>query len=245
MLPGYYDGSGKSNDSEFLTLTGVIASESVWERFDKSWRAILEKYQVSDFHTSEAMSLSGRFSGGNGWSRPKVFELMKDLWNVIGKYRWTDNFSLNSNLYGRSCTVIMQDYHRAKSANPKLREPEAICTRYCFNGLPVDLDSNLEHPEIFLVFDRGEPFLKTLYRNWIKGRNRPNAGWPKQIKGIEFGSASNLCPLQAADLIAWTMGKHHKTQPDGYPEALGANVMIAHHIMTYDYESLTKDFPNG
>ena len=73
MLRGYYDGSGKSNDSEFLTLTGVIASESVWERFDKSWRAILEKYQVSDFHTSEAMSLSPTILGEEWMEQTKGF----------------------------------------------------------------------------------------------------------------------------------------------------------------------------
>jgi hypothetical protein len=246
MLRGYLDGSGKAHDSEFLTLTGVFASENVWDRFEKSWREILAKHRISDFHMSEAMSLRGRFSEENGWSRPKVNELVKDLWNVIGKHRWTDKFSLNSNLYARSCTVKLQDYHQAKSANPKLREPEAICTQFCFNGLPPDLDGDLEkHPEVILVFDQGELFLKTLYRNWIKGRNLPAAGWPKQIKAMEFGSAAKSCPLQAADLIAWTMGKHHKTLPDGYPYALGAIIMIAHHVMTYDYESVMRDFPNG
>ena len=243
MLRGFYDASGKSNDSEFVTLTGVFASESVWERFEKSWREILDKYQISDFHTSEAMSLSGRFSPENGWSRTKVHELTKDLWRVIGRYRWTDDNP--SNLYARSCTLIMADYHRGKSANPKLREPEAICTRFCFNGLPIDFDSNLEHPEVSLVFDRGEPFLNTLYRNWVKGRNLPNAGWPKQIKGIEFGSATDLCPLQLADFLAWIMGKHHRMQPDGYPEVVATVIAIAHHMMTYDYESIVRDFPNG
>jgi hypothetical protein len=135
--------------------------------------------------------------------------------------------------------------YQANSANPKLREAEAICTQCCFNGLPPDLDADIEHPEVILVFDQEESFLKTLYGNWIKGRNLPTAGWPKQIKGIEFGNAAKLCPMQAADLIAWTISKHQRALPEGYPEVLGTIIMIAHHTMTYDYESLMMDFPKG
>lgn len=131
MLRGYFDGSGKSNDSEYLTLTGLIASESVWERFESSWGEVLQKYQISDFHMSEAMSLKDRFSRENGWDREKVGELIKDLWNVIGRYRWTKDLSLKSNLNARSCTVVMRDYRRAKAERPKMREPEALCTGFC------------------------------------------------------------------------------------------------------------------
>ena len=200
--------SGKSNDSEFLT--GVFASESVWDRFEKCWREILAKYHISDFHTSEAMSLRGRFSKQNGWSKPKVYELVKDLWNVIRKHRWTEDFSLNSNLYARSCTVKMQDYYQAKSANPKLREAEAICTQFCLNT-----------QKLFWCLIREKSFLKTLYRNWIKGRNLPTACWPKQIKGIEFGNAAKSCPMQAADLIAWTIGRHHRARLMGILKSWG------------------------
>src|SRR5437867_4707587 len=71
MLRGYFDGSGKIEDSEYITLTGLIASESVWERFERSWGAVLQKYQISDFHTSDAMALQGKFSPENGWDKTR------------------------------------------------------------------------------------------------------------------------------------------------------------------------------
>ena len=239
MLHGYLDGSGKSNESEYLTLTGLFASESVWRRFECSWGEVLQKHQISEFHTSEAISLKRRFSPENGWNRLKVGELVKDLWNVLGQYRWTEDLSLGSNLNARSCTVVMADYRRAKAERPKLREPEALCTGFCFHRLPIDLDSQLEHPEVILVFDRGEPFLDTVNRGWNRYKNLPDAGWPKQIKEIKFGRAANLCPMQAADLVAWTINKHVRT-PDGYPGALGAIIMISHQVMIYDYETIMK-----
>lgn len=243
MLRGYWDGSGKPEDSEYVTLTGLIASESVWERFERSWGEILQKYQISDFHTSEAMSLNDRFSRENGWTPQKVDGLVKEFWNVIGQYRWTKEFSLKSNLNARSCTVVMDDYRRAKLERPRIREVEALCTSFCSHALPIDLDSNLEYPEIVLVFDRGEAFLDTIYRNWVKYKKLPDAGWPMQIKDIVPMGAQNLCPMQAADLVAWTINKHHRS-PDGYPDALGSIIMMSHQIKTFDYDTLMNT-PEG
>jgi hypothetical protein len=78
----------------------------------------------------------------------------------------------------------MSDYRRAKVDNKKLRKPEAICAEFCFNHLPVDLDADLEYPEIYLVFDRGERFHGTITNIWQQYRKKPDAGWPKQIKDI-------------------------------------------------------------
>jgi hypothetical protein len=131
----------------------------------------------------------------------------------------------------------MADYHRAKAEIPNLREAEALCTGYCVHRFPFDLDSELEHPEIVLVFDVNEPFLNTVNRGWLKYKKRPTAGWPKQIKDIVSLGAANLCPMQAADLIAWTINKHHKT-PNGYPEAFGAFLMVSHDAKLFDYETI-------
>jgi hypothetical protein len=146
MLRGYFDGSGKPEDSEYVTLTGLIASESVWERFERAWSEILQKYQISEFHMGEAMSLNDRFSVENGWNREKVRRVVNDLWNVFGQYLWTKDLSLKSNLNARSCTVVMRDYRRAKLEIPRIRELDALCTGFCCHRLPFDLASTLDQP---------------------------------------------------------------------------------------------------
>ena len=88
MLRGYYDGSGKPEDSEVVTLTGVVASESVWERFEPEWHEALTRHGASVLHMKEAMALKGLFSSEDGWTDKKVDALLIDLWCVIGKFRW-------------------------------------------------------------------------------------------------------------------------------------------------------------
>lgn len=237
VLRGYLDGSGKSNSSEYVTLTSLIASESVWHQFECSWREVLRVHGISDFHTNEAMSLNGRFSHAHGWNRDRLQTLTTDLWNVIGRYRWISNSSPQSNLNARSCTVVMRDYQRAKLERPTLREPEALCTGYCLHRFPVDLDSQIEHPEIILKFDRNEDFLKTVYRGWVRFKNKPDTGRPKQIRDISTCVAAKEYPLQATDLVAWTVNKDHKTA-DGYPLAVGLAIMLSHQQKLFDYETI-------
>lgn len=241
MLRAYYDCSGQPHDSEFVTLAGVIASESVWDRFCQEWTSVLERYQISEFHMADAMSLKRDFSQANGWSQEKVQKLVWDLWAIVGRFRATDGFRLGTNLVGSSCTVTMENYRRAKFENPQLRSPEAICTQYCVSVIPRDIDSDIAYPEISLVFDQNEDFRHPIYRNWQRYRGKREAGWPRQVKAIDEASSSNTPPLQAADLLAWTMNKHHRN-PSFWK--IVSVILLEHFSKTYDYEAIMTQFPN-
>jgi len=251
MLRGYYDGSGTHGNSEVLTLAGMVASESVWDRFEVQWGAILLKYEITGFHTKYAIAYRGQFARENNWDERKIERLIWDLWKVIGRFRAVKD-SPDSNLTATSCTIIMNDYRQAKLDNPALREPAAICVKFCVTRMPVDLDSIHASPEIALIFDRSEPFLHTIHRNWQDFKNDPDAGWPRQMKHIvtkdreivSMGN-SNIYPLQAADLLAWTMNRNHRASVNGPSWALVPSLAAEHHSKTYDYTSLMREFPNG
>ncbi len=214
MLRGYYDGSGKSHekDSKFLTLTGIVASESVWKEFENKWNAVLNRHGAPSLHMADAMSLRGDFSRANGWDDQRVDNLVRDLWNVIGEFRFSTE-GKGSNLTAFSCTIIMEDYRRAKAENTRLREAEAICVNCCFK-LPFDIE---RFPEIVMIFDCSEGFQKTITRVWEKAKGKELAGWPRQIRNIvnrtkerETLGTSYECPMQAADMIAWLVNNRRR-----------------------------------
>lgn len=118
MLRGYYDGSGTTADSPCLTLTGLVASESVWERFEDAWAAVLMKHDISYFHMTDAMALRGQFS--SGWTDEKVHALILKLLQVLGRFRAISGSS-ESNLIARSCTIVVDDYRRASHTFPSKR----------------------------------------------------------------------------------------------------------------------------
>jgi hypothetical protein len=252
MLRGYYDGSRTTADSPFLTLTGLVASESVWERFEDAWDAVLVKHDISCFHMTDVMALRGQFS--SGWTDDKVNALIFKLLQVLGQFRATRGNS-ESNLVARSCTIVMDDYRRVQSCIP-LKEAEAICVDYCVGGgIPKDIDAVDERAPagIVLVFDRNECFQRMITRIWQDLKNRRGEGWPQQIRNIvrkdrelaEVGS-HNTCPLQASDLLAWLMNQRHSYYNQKRIGFWSATSIIAveHYVKVYDCPALMKTFSN-
>ena len=248
MLRGYYDGSGKKEDSRYLTLTGVVASESVWEAFEKRWTQVLVKHNVGCFHMTDAMTLRRDFSPTNGWDDDKVDKLIRDLFNVLGEFRANpDNLS---NLVVLSCTIDMHDYRRADDENKVRLEPEAICVNFCFQ-LPRDIDEpDRQYPEIVLVFDMNECFQRMITRVWQDVKSHNEAGWPKQVRDIVSRArelistgSSNNCPMQAADMIAWIMNNLQINPERTAAWNIAMVAMIEHHFTAYDYTKLIEEYP--
>lgn len=254
MLRGYYDGASDGKGHKFITLGGMIASVGVWERFEKAWSDALTEYDIHEFHTTDAMALEDPFLEEHGWNHEKVGELVKKLWNVIAQFRAVKDYSTMSNLTATSCTIDIADYERAKLDIPNLRPKEAICVSFCINRWPTDLEKLGEHSgKAELVFDRNEAFLRTIDRVWrsVKKNSRKSVGWRAQIIDIVTRNAitsvgtNNIYPLQATDLLAWTINELHRN-PDRNPFGhVITTILVEHHKKFYDYEALNREYPNG
>ena len=234
MLKAYYDSSGTNDEeSKVLTLAGVAASEHTWLQFEADWKRILNSYGEKSFHMSKVMSLPHR-----GWEKEKVRSFINDIFNVIGKLR-TKHFKIYT------CSIILNDYRRAKSDIPGLRPPEAICVNFCVGGLqllPEDLDSP---KSIKLYFDRNEPFLNTINVVWNRAKNKcQTTGWPKQIHSITSVDSISTYPIQAADMFAWMMHRHY-THSDKYHWDWYTFLIADHYAKMYDYDRIKNDYPSG
>src|SRR5438552_14542233 len=63
MLKAYLDESGAhygKGGSKFFTISGYIAPEAEWNKFDAAWKAMLDKYRVPYFHATD---IEGKGSG--------------------------------------------------------------------------------------------------------------------------------------------------------------------------------------
>jgi hypothetical protein len=250
MLRGYYDGSGKKEDSAYLTLTGIVASESVWEAFEGRWSEVLLQYGVGRFHMTDAMTLRQDFHRDYGWDDHKVDNLVRDLFNVLGEFRSTPE-NTRSNLVALSCTIDMNDYRRAGAENNVRLEPEAICVNYCFKIPSQDIDEpGKTRPELVMVFDRNECFQRMIYRVWQDFKSQRDAGWPKQVRDVLSRDrelvavgTSNACPMQAADMIAWIMNNRQINPQRTAAWDYAAVIMVEHHSTFYDYRRLIEEYP--
>jgi hypothetical protein len=248
MIKAYYDGSGKSDNPKCraITLAGLAASESVWQKFEIEWGKVLKEYGIKWVHMTDLMSFGHEFSRRYGWDEIKRSQLIRELLGVLGKLRFIEGAALGSNLMASTCTVLMEDYRRALKEIPKLRIPEAICVRFCANMIPydIDVDNGGNRPKLIMIFDQNEDFLHTIDKNWRKPKKKADAGWPKQIECICKVNSKDIKPLQAADFFAWLVNKKDKEGKQS-PYSLVISIVTEHRSFLYNYNTIKETFPNG
>lgn len=244
MLRGYYDINGRKEESEFLTLTGLVASESVWKVFQVKWQEVLQPHGLHSFCMSDAMRLTGECSVQRGWDDERVDALLRDLWSLLKRFSYGD-IGMRSNLTAVSCTMVMKDYRQAKKEYPQLVEPEAICANSCLQW-PSDLDDDSDRPaEIVMVVDRHACFQNL--PNQVRGKHskRMGVGGLKQIKKVVCRSSVlvetspiNRGPFEATEMIAWLVNNRHDIQSRMCRWDFLTIIAMKHYMKTYDYAAL-------
>jgi hypothetical protein len=227
--PAYYDGSGK-DDTRAISLSGVAAAEPEWASFDSAWKYALDAHGAQCFHMSDAINLRKRFARKNGWNEHKVDALIRDLVKIMSGYR-------NRGFQFRSCTVIRDDYARAKSEHPTLRPLHSICVNYCVGGLAVPRDH-----EVILYFDRNEAFLHKVNRVWEHLKNKPlsRPPWVDQARNI-MKVDSGYYAIQAADCLSWSVNRE-QTHRDYQQWAISAKMLSEWKL--YDYDAIIERYAN-
>jgi hypothetical protein len=84
-MKGYFDGSG-SRQSDYLVLSGAVATDGAWGDFEERWQSILDKHPLKPkyLHMKELSALQGEFSQGKGWTTELGNQLVTSFLMVSG-----------------------------------------------------------------------------------------------------------------------------------------------------------------
>jgi hypothetical protein len=211
----YFDGSGKE-DSDYITLAGCAADKDHWVSLEGSWESILEKHSVPYMHMQEAVSCSGVF---DGWGFDRVEVLTAELMLVVS--------SLRDSMRVFVCTVCMADYRKWTS---RLRMPPAdrMCSRWTFDsaamwygGFPIPVLDKID-----VIYDRNEPFLKHVYRDW-KGPKKDRLRKPfwDLVNTVAPVDCRKTPALQLADMMAWSVNRSHAGPPNARIDELSSFIV--------------------
>lgn len=184
LFTTYLDASGTAK-TPVLTVAGFVAHVKRWERFDRKWRDILERQNITSFHMTEFVSNQGEFREWRGQSeRRRAF--IADLVECIKQ----------ETKRGFTASVIMSDYEEVNQEY-ELREyagtPYALCAVRCLAGLNRWLAKrNLTPSETLVVVERGDQDLGS-FLDKAEQYGYKAISLPKQ----------DAQPFQAADLVGW------------------------------------------
>lgn len=63
-MKAYFDESGKHKQAEVLTMAGIVASKSSWEKLQNRWMKTLHRLKVeTPFHASDCATGTKKFKG--------------------------------------------------------------------------------------------------------------------------------------------------------------------------------------
>jgi hypothetical protein len=239
VLKAYFDGCSDGKQERFLTLGGIVASAKAWTDFEAEWQAVLlsKEYNVDWFHMTAAMAKPPQ-DQFRGWCCEEAHRLVKELLNIIGKFRGSPEFLV------KSCTVDLAAYNNLKNTEgTALRTKEEICVNVCCgSALPSDPDSKPgELQKLELYFDVKEKFKDRIERVWsrhIKRRVHPT--WVDQIVSIAPVRQMETPALQAADTVAWAVNAFYCG--DERARAYFFMMRIGQLHEFYDHERIKKEF---
>jgi len=196
MLKAYIDGS---HNDDIEVVAGFVASELAWGGFNDIWQAILAKYGLHHFHTTDY------------WSRRRPYDRLTDTQHtdlrieLCGALKLTKAIAVGS-------VISKEAYNEWHLGQPVFASTDAHylgidrSLRFLIRGInthPID-----EGVSIVCDNDKEHRKLTEQMQAWHAGRLRkttqrwPGHPDPNRPLQFSFDNAHNNPRLQAADIIA-------------------------------------------
>jgi hypothetical protein len=186
-----------------LTVAGCIASFDDWEALSLDWSDAIAKMGISCFHMTD---FEARRYPYDGWTNAQRKDRLNSLLNIIGGI-------------GPHCCGF------TNSAKPG--ETTASIYERCAQDVLLGLDRYDD--EFAIVFAHHPEFAaySPLHQLLMK------YGYGKRIKSVSIGYPVDMCPLQAADIVAFEIRclEREEDRPERYPlkrlQQLGCSFRIS------------------
>ena len=204
VMTGYFDDS--RTDGRVLTVAGLVCRVEQWEQFELSWADLLERHKVSYLHMKEMMEPNGPFAK---WLPPD-----KHREEVKGFFSDVAAAINNSGLESFSSIVRIRDLNKFNKDHRLRLEAYSLAVYGCM----AQIYSLYPQTLVSLIFDHIEKVYSRLERAVKYARG--DITFPAMADYViptplpPRCSFREVCPLQAADFIAWETRKHHLKQED-------------------------------
>ncbi|HXX76204.1 MAG TPA: DUF3800 domain-containing protein [Nitrospiraceae bacterium] len=192
---GTHDRSGTHPGSDVIAVAGYLAHEEDWKHFQGRWTKCLNKYHVDEFHLARFMR--DKELPYRNWSKEKRDEFINELIAIARRHTCG----------GFGGLVVVDDYNKILPAQIKRehKHPYYFCFQMLIDILLSELDT-LHLPageQVAFIFEQNQQFADGATESYKRIKQFRDKG--NRLGSITFGSRKQHVPLQAADLIAYTI----------------------------------------
>lgn len=195
VIRSYLDESGIHKEAPVVVVAGYFGRPKVWKAFTHDWRRVLKPRGLEVFHSSDAQALKGEFED---WTEEDRDEVVKKLLPIIKRHE----------IIGMAIGFVMRDFDEAMGREnwPKeyLGSPYGTCFQWLITSVLMEaaLDRVREPVAFFHEHNDFEGEARKAY-NWAK----ENRDYNEILAGLAFSDKKRYVPLQAADILAYEVGK--------------------------------------
>lgn len=198
MLSAYFDESGHSRHTDFVSMAGIVAPLQKWERLEIDWKEALKEFELSEWHTSDFAHSLNEYKQYKG-KEEKRREMYSRFMNLI---RATDGMPMGA-------IVSMTAWNKMLPAVQKsFLDPYFLCLQDCGHGASVYAIKEPPSHQVMMIFDNNEEFKGRVPKLYEYMQRNFNYG-SRLAEEPVFRSALSVVQLQAADIVAYELRQRY------------------------------------
>lgn len=223
FLQSYADDSCSNTGDRLLFMGGLVGTAENWANFSDDWEAALKRTpSIAYLKMVEAQNLKGEF---RHWKEAARNEKLLDLAAVIRRYPLlTFQMSVGQKAFRE---------YVSPHAPRAIAKPHFVTNFQVISGISqYFMDQGVKGIEF--IFDQQEGvdadvllFFEYMSKNIPDSARELISGFP------QFRNDKELMPLQAADMVAWTVRRADQMGEDSLPIPFECVVRDGKHVMTH------------
>lgn len=203
MLQAYFDDSGTHDRSETVSVGGFISTPERWLKFEEEWRSALEDWGIPMFRMSKFANRARPFTY---WTEEQRQQRLSRLLEVI------DRNVLAS--IGAAIPVAEFSSKLSPEAQLYCGGPYGLAMTFIFMDLaPAVRRLHGEEAWIAYIVESGSDGAGEILKVFRENERDPQQKELYRLLSLRFENKRQYLPLQAADILAYELYKHHPRQP--------------------------------
>lgn len=207
ILRGYFDESGKRNQTPVVAVGGFVFRAGEWKRFEKRWWDAIDSFGLPEdhrfFHMNKFAVGAPPFREEEGWDKPTKESRLRLLLDLICEYA----------LFSTGSIVPVSSYETNVSAwaDKHMGGPYGMASAACFMQMGKVLRL---HPEakVAAVWESGGEAAGPVIQTYNLMTRTPLFRKQTRLQSFMFGDKRVFAALQAADILAYELGRRGATQ---------------------------------
>lgn len=176
------------------TIAGYISTNTEWKKFQKEWRIVLARENITHFHMVDFQACKPPYGD---WSKEKRIKFLKSLHRTIHR-RAIRSFAT---------TVNIEDFESLSSEQKEiLGNPHVFAAVSCMKMIGFWTARNVMYNPIAYIFEQGSKHDKHLRRLFNEDLREEDRNFFR-VGSFDLVDKRIKMPLQAADILAYETTK--------------------------------------